>query len=201
MPSNPAPSELPPARIGETSSFGSRPVNSGTSAAAGDAPVVLSARGPLTRVPAVPEYAYSGAPPVTPMFPSARVGSPVVDRATLDGLINSIYHQLEAQQEMVDNYSPLEQAWHAQKARGDQLEQELQQLGAAASPFVQYAQQRYNWQHLQHREAAGHVEQYRREIARLAGQTKELEDLQQENSRLHSALHLAKTAGHTDCNG
>ena len=110
-------------------------------------------------------------------IPSDRVSFPVVDRAVLDSMIDSLYRQLEHQQEMSSRYNLLQETLRDQVARGDRLDQQIKDLYASASHFVVYVQRKYDLLRHQCETAVVQSSEYRDELSRRHDQSQEILDL------------------------
>ena len=53
-------------------------------------------------------------------------------------MLSSLFDQVEGQQDIIEQYRPIEEGWSAQRIRGDRLEKELRELSVSAAPFVQF---------------------------------------------------------------
>ena len=55
-------------------------------------------------------------------------------------MLFSPFDQVEAQQDIIEQYLPIEERWRAQRIRADRLEKELRELSVSAASFVQFVQ-------------------------------------------------------------
>ena len=59
-------------------------------------------------------------------------------------MLSSLFDQVEAQQDIIEQYRPLEERWRAQRICGDRLEKEFRELSVSAAPFIQFVQAKYD---------------------------------------------------------
>ena len=70
--------------------------------------------------------------------------SSTIDRESVKETIESLFFQLDDQQEIVDRYGDMEIALSRQIARNQHLEVRQRELGASASSFVSFVQVEYD---------------------------------------------------------
>ena len=68
----------------------------------------------------------------------------MVDQATLNAAIDSLYVCLNLQQTVVDQNRSMEAALERRMIQNRQLSEDLQELCTSASPFVQFVQSKYD---------------------------------------------------------
>ena len=127
------------------------------------------------------------------LFPDSRVQFPTVDRERLEDLISSLFHRLDSQQDLIDEYNLLHERFRKEVARGDRLEREISDMYNSASPFVTYVQRKYDDLRHSNGEMSRKIADYEAELALRPGQAEEISRLIEEKSELETRLQQVIT--------
>ena len=127
------------------------------------------------------------------LLPSTRIeASCLVDQATLNAAIDSLYVRLNLQQTIVDQYRSMEAALERQMIQNRQLSEDLQELRTSASPFVQFVQSKYDRLRVRYDDEVKQSEAFREALADRVDQTAVIAHLKSELLRTVRARHAAQ---------
>ena len=116
---------------------------------------------------------------------------PAFDRRTLRSYVDDLYECAEAHQDLLNNYSAIQDQLRAQELRGNRLKRRLHDVRDFAGPIRQYVNQRYN-------NLRDTLENAEHKVAEFQEELADQEERLQEILILKSALLKLNAAHHVD---